>query len=147
VVIFRGTFDHTLDAKNRLTVPVRWRANLAEGMVMAMPVSLRPCVEVWRPDEYEHYTQRAIADLPPLSPRLTELERFFYGHSREAELDAAGRVMVPGHLGKHAGLEKDVVVVGVGRRFELWSKDRWNEHQPTLLGGVAEIAARADDPA
>src|SRR5213082_895236 len=119
VVPFRGTFDHTLDAKNRLTVPARYRAALADGVVLAMPVDLKPCVGVWRPEEYESYTRRALAELPPLSPRLTELERFFYGSSHDAELDAAGRIMVPGFLGQHAGLAKEVVIVGVGDRLEL----------------------------
>jgi MraZ protein len=146
VVPFRGTFDHTLDAKNRLTVPARYRAALAEGVVLAMPVDLKPCVGVWRPEEYERYTQRALADLPPLSPRRSELERFFFGSSQDADLDAAGRIMVPGFLGEHAGLEKEVVVVGVGDRLELWRKGRWNEHRPTLLSGVADITARVDDP-
>ena len=141
---FRGTFDHTLDAKNRLTVPARYRATLAEGVVLAMPVDLKPCVGVWRPEDYERYTERALAELPPLSPRLSELERFFYGSSHDADLDAAGRIMVPGFLGEHAGLAKDVVVVGAGDRLELWDRERWNEHRPTLLGGVAEITARVD---
>jgi MraZ protein len=144
VVRFRGTFDHTLDAKNRLTVPVRYRAELAGGAVLAMPVDQKPCVQVWRPEEYEVYTQRALAELPPLSERLTEMERFLYANSRDAELDAAGRVMVPNHLSERAGLQKEVVVVGVGDRLELWSKAGWNEHQSTLLTGVAEITARVD---
>src|SRR5713226_8013656 len=67
VVPFRGTFDHTLDAKNRLTVPARYRAALSEGVVLAMPVDLEPCVGVWRPEEYERYTRRALSELPPLS--------------------------------------------------------------------------------
>ena len=70
MVPFRGTFDHTLDAKNRLTVPARYRATLADGVVLAMPVDLKPCVGVWRPEDYERYSQRALAELPPLSPRL-----------------------------------------------------------------------------
>ena len=144
---FRGTFDHTLDAKNRLTVPARYRAALADGVVLAMPVDLKPCVGVWLREEYERYSRRALAELPPLSPRLTELERFFYGSSQDAELDAAGRIMVPGFLSDHARLQKEVVVVGAGERLELWSKDRWNEHQPTLLSGVAEITAHVDDTA
>jgi MraZ protein len=146
-VAFRGTFDHTLDAKNRLTVPARYRATLAEGVVMAMPVDLEPCVGVWQPQQYERYTERALAELPPLSPRLAELERFFYGSSQDAELDAAGRIMLPSFLSEHAGLSKDVVVVGAGERLELWDRTRWNEHRPTLLGGVAEITARVDHPA
>jgi MraZ protein len=147
VVPFRGTFDHTLDAKNRLTVPARYRAALAEGVVLARPVDQKPCVGVWRPEEYERYSRRALEELPLLSPRLAELERFFYGNSQDAELDAAGRIMVPTFLSDHAHLSKEVVVVGVGDRLELWSKDSWNDHRPTLLSGVAEITAHVDDTA
>ena len=66
LVPFRGTFDHTLDAKNRLTVPARYRAALADGVVLATPVDQLPCIGVWRPDEYSTYTTRALADLPAL---------------------------------------------------------------------------------
>src|SRR6202035_1827387 len=83
VAPFRGTFDHTLDAKNRLTVPARYRAVLADGVVLAMPVDLKPCVGVWHPEEYERYSRRALAELPPLSPRRAGLERFFYGSSQD----------------------------------------------------------------
>ncbi|HEV3283911.1 MAG TPA: division/cell wall cluster transcriptional repressor MraZ [Solirubrobacteraceae bacterium] len=144
MVPFRGTFDHTLDAKNRLTVPARYRASLADGVVLAMPVDLKPCVGVWRPEEYETYTRRALAELPPLSSKLSELERFFYGSSQDDELDAAGRIMVPGFLGEHARLAKEVVVVGAGDRLELWDKQTWIEHRPALLSGVAEVTARVD---
>jgi MraZ protein len=145
VVLFRGTFDHTLDAKNRLTMPAKYRASLAGGVILAVPVDLKPCVGVWRPQEYEEYTARALAELPPLSPRLSELERFFYGQSIEAELDAAGRVMVASNLAEHAGLERDVVIVGVGDRLELWDRTRWSEHRPELLSGVAAITGQVDD--
>jgi MraZ protein len=144
VVPFRGTFDHTLDAKNRLTVPARYRAALADGVVLAMPVDLKPCVGVWRPEQYETYTQRALAELPPLSSRLNEMERFFYGSSHDTELDAAGRIMVPSFLGDYAKLAKDVVVVGVGDRMELWDRSAWGEHRSSLLSGVAEVTARVD---
>ncbi len=147
VVPFRGTFDHTLDAKNRLTVPARYRAALAEGVVLARPVDLKPCVGVWHPEEYERYSRRALAELLPLSPRLTELERFFYGNSQDADLDAAWRIMVPSFLSEHAELVKDVKVVGAGDRLELWSKDGWDQHQKALLEGVKEITAHVDDTA
>ncbi len=144
---FRGTFDHTLDAKNRLTVPARYRSALADGVVLAMTIDQRPCVGMWRPDDYEHYTERALADQPPLSPARAELERFVYGSSADVDLDAAGRVMVPGFLSQHAGLQKEVVVVGVGDRFELWDRTRWNDHRPALLSGVAELTAQSGHPA
>lgn len=144
---FRGTFDHTLDAKNRLTVPARYRAALSDGVVLAMPVDLEPCIGVWRPEDYERYTERALAELPPLSTRLAELERFFYGSSHDTELDGAGRIMVPAFLGEHARLDRDVVVVGAGDRLELWDRGSWNQHRPALLDGVAQITARVDQPA
>jgi MraZ protein len=144
---FRGTFDHTLDAKSRLTVPARYRAALADGVVLAMPVDLKPYVGVWRPAEYERYTERALAELPPLSPRLSELERFFYGSSQDAELDAAGRIMVPSFLAAHAKLTREVAVVGAGDRLELWDSEQWLGHRTALLDGVAQITADVDDPA
>jgi transcriptional regulator MraZ len=147
MVHFRGAFDHTLDAKNRLTVPARYRATLADGVVLAMPVDLEPCVGLWRPEDYESYTQRALAELPPLSPRRTELERFFYGGSQDIDLDSAGRIMVPGFLAERASLTKEVVVVGAGDRLELWDREGWNQHRPALLDGVAEITANVDHPA
>jgi len=147
LVPFRGTFDHTLDAKNRLTVPARYRAALADGVVLATPVDQKPCIGVWRPEEYAEYTTRALADLPALSARRAELERFFFGGSHDTELDAAGRIMVPPHLRDAGGLEKDVVVVGVGERLELWDKQTWTDHRPALLSGVKEVTARVDDAA
>src|SRR5271166_7147649 len=79
VVPFRGTFDHTLDAKSRLTVPARYRAALSDGVVLTMPLDLKPCVGVWRPSDYEKYTRDQIEALPPLSPKRPDLERFFFG--------------------------------------------------------------------
>ena len=145
MVPFRGTFDHTLDAKNRLTIPARYRAALSDGVVLAMPIDMRPCVGLWRPAEYESFSRGALGEISPLSKRRSELERFFYGNSQEADLDAAGRIMIPSFLGDHAQLKKDVVVVGVGDRMELWSREGWNEHQPTLLSGVEEITASVAD--
>jgi MraZ protein len=147
LVPFRGTFDHTLDAKNRLTMPARYRTALVEGVVLAMPVDQEPCVGVWRPREYEDYSRRALAGLAPLSRQRAELERFFYGASHDAELDKAGRVIVPPFLAEHARLQKEIVIVGAGDRLELWSKELWQQHQPTLMDGVAQITAHVDDTA
>jgi MraZ protein len=147
VVHFRGTFDHTLDAKNRLTMPARYRTALAEGVVLAMPIDQQPCVGVWRPQQYEDYTSRALAGVPPLSQKRAQLERFLYGRSQDAELDAAGRVIVPAFLSEPARLGREVLIVGAGERLELWSKERWHEHQSALLSGVASITADVDDTA
>ena len=145
LVPFRGTFEHTLDAKNRLTVPVKYRTALGDGALLAMPLDQQPCVAIWLPGEYDSYTASALAELPPLSPRRSELERFFFGNSQLVELDGAGRVMLPAFLIEHANLAKDVFVVGAGSRLELWARAAWSEHQPDLLAGVADITAHVDD--
>jgi MraZ protein len=146
VVPFRGTFEHTLDAKNRLTVPVKYRPALEHGgALLAMPLDQKPCVSIWLPSEYDAYTQRAIEELPPLSPKRSELERFFFGNSQLVDLDAAGRIMLPAFLIDHAKLAKDVVVVGAGSRLELWGRSGWSEHQPELLDRVSDITAHVDD--
>jgi MraZ protein len=146
MVPFRGTFEHTLDAKNRLTVPVKYRPELEhDGALLAMPLDQEPCVSIWLPGEYDAYTQRAIEELPPLSAKRNELERFFFGKSQLVELDKAGRIMLPAFLIDHAKLAKDVVVVGAGSRLELWGRDSWSEHQQALLDGVADITAHVDD--
>ncbi len=108
---FRGTFDYTLDAKNRLTVPAKWRTSLSDGVVLAKGTAT--CVSVWTPERFESYTDSAIADLHELDPRRDELERFFQSNSFDVDLDAAGRVMLPAPLMRYAGLTKDVVITGV----------------------------------
>jgi len=144
---FRGTFDHTLDAKNRLTVPARYREAFQSGVVLAMPVELKPYVGVWRAEEYDRYTTASLDTLPPLSPSRNELERFLYGSSQDAELDKAGRVMIPAFLARHASLAKEVLVVGVGDRLELWDREQYNDQRPALLNSVAKLTARVDSAA
>lgn len=140
---FRGVFDHTLDSKNRLTVPRPYRNAFAQGVVLAIPPDGQPCVWVARPEEYEAYTASALAELSPLSAKRLELERFFFGNSHDAELDARERVMLPASMIEHAGLTKDVVVVGAGARLECWDRGAWTEYRPSLLSGAGEVTANA----
>ena len=137
---FRGTFDYTLDAKNRLTVPARFRAALSEGVVMAK--GTERCVAVWVPRDYDAYTESALQNLHPLSPEAEKLQRFFAANSVETELDAAGRVMFPPFLLEHGELAKDVVVTGAGNRLEVWDRGAWSDYNAALVNDVNEIRTR-----
>jgi MraZ protein len=137
---FRGTFDYTLDAKNRLTVPARFRAALAEGVVMAK--GTEPCVALWVPDAYDSYTDAILSGLHPLSEEADKLERFFAANSHETELDSAGRVGFPPFLLEHAGLTKEVVVTGARNRLEVWDRQRWSEYNETLVADIKDIRGR-----
>jgi MraZ protein len=136
---FRGTFDYTLDAKNRLTVPARFRAELAGGIVLAK--GLERCVAVWTPAAYDAYTAAALKDFHPLSKEAQKLRRFFAANSLDTELDAAGRVMLPAFLLEHAGLTKDVVVTGSGDALEIWDRATWASYNDALASDVDEITA------
>jgi MraZ protein len=141
---FRGTFDYTLDAKNRLTVPAKFRASLSDGVVLAKGVER--CVQLWTPSGFDAYVDHALAGENPVSDRARKLNRFFSANSLDAELDAAGRVMVPGFLLEHAGLAKDVVVTGAGDCLELWDRAAWAEYNAALSAELPDITAAIGHP-
>jgi MraZ protein len=140
---FRGTFDYSLDSKNRLTVPARFRAALSDGVVLAKRVA--GCMAVWTPDDYDAYMQAALERFHPMSPEAEQLERFFSANSHDTELDSAGRVGVPAFLVDHAGLGKEVVVTGAGRCLEVWDRQAWSDYNARLTDEVAGITARLGD--
>ena len=137
---FRGTFDYSLDAKNRLTVPARFRATLSDGVVLAKQVE--PCVAVWRPDDYDAFTQSVLQGFHPMSAEAQQLERFYSANAHDTELDAAGRVGIPAFLLEYAGLGKDVVVTGAGSCLEIWDRAAWSDYNARLADSMADIRAR-----
>ena len=141
---FRGTFDHTLDAKNRLTVPAKFRAALAEGVVLVRGVE--PCLAVWPVGDYTIQTDTALAGLNPFSPEARELKRIFFGSAFDTELDAAGRVMLPAKFNEHAGLGHEVVIAGMGECLEVWDRGAWASHDADLAARAADLTAALGRP-
>ena len=141
---FRGHFDYSLDAKNRLNVPAKFRAAFSSGVVLAK--GLEPCVAVWAPDTFERWTESFLSNLNPVSPERRKLTRYFAGSSFDAELDSAGRVTLNNALLEHAGIQKDVVVVGNLDHLEIWDRDRFSEDQQALNAEVAGIAESLGHP-
>ena len=131
-VAFRGTFDHTLDAKNRLTIPARYRSQLADGVVLTQPADGSPCLQLWRAEELERATARILEQFRPGSRERETLVRFFNSRSHETELDGAGRVMVPGFLAEKVGLGREVVVTGADERLEIWDRPAWASYEAQL---------------
>ena len=136
---FRGTFDYSLDAKNRLTIPAKFRASLSDGVVLAK--GIERCVQVWTPSDFEGYTASALQGEHPLSAEARKLTRFFSANSLDTDLDAAGRVMVPGFLADHASLRKEVVVTGAGDCLEVWDRAAWAEYNAALSEELPDITA------
>ena len=145
-MIFRGTFEHALDAKHRLTVPAKFRAALAAGVVLAASpettASAPRSIAIWTPDAYEAYTAAALVGMSPISPEARDLKRFFFNYSDDTELDSANRVMIPPMLLEYAGLDKDVVVTGSGECLEVFDRSRYTGYSEDVLIRVPDIAAR-----
>ena len=141
---FRGTFDYSLDAKNRLTVPAKFRDVLSGDVVIAK--GIEHCIEIWRAEEYEQRMDTALAAANPLSKEARELRRFFSSNSLDTRLDNAGRVGLPQFLIDYAGLDKEVVVTGAGDCLEIWQREAWSEYNDDLAQRAPELAASLSNP-
>ena len=145
-MIFRGTFEHALDAKHRLTVPSKFRAALAEGVVLAASPETTAAaprsIAAWTPDAYEAYTAAALVGLSPISPEARDLKRFFFNYSHDTELDSAHRVMIPPPLMEYAGLGREVIVVGSGECLEVFDRPKYAGYSEDVLIRVPDIAAK-----
>ena len=140
---FRGQYDHSLDAKNRLNLPRKFRAAFSDGLVLAK--WLEPCVTIWTPKDFEALTESYFATANPLSRARRDLIRYFHHNSFDAELDAAGRVTLNPKLIEHAGLGREVVVAGNHDHVEVWDRGRWEADQRELGSRVVEMAESIGD--
>ena len=134
---FRGHYEHSLDAKHRLSIPARFRAAYSSGLVLAKDSDA--CIAVWTPEVHEAALAEALAGMNRLSPQVKKLRRYHEANSFETELDSSGRVTLPPPLLLHAAVEKEVVVAGVGDHIEIWGRDRWQEEQRELDASIGEV--------
>jgi MraZ protein len=145
VIAFRGTFEHTLDVKHRLTIPAKFRAALSAGVVLAAsPETSQDAprsIALWTPDAYDAYTSATLEGLNPLSSTARDLKRFFFGFSHDTELDSANRVMIPPKLMHYAGLGKEVVVIGSGECLEVFDRARYAPYSADVENRVPDLAA------
>jgi len=125
-----GEFVQRLDAKNRVTLPARFRGDFARGVVVTKGLGDR-CLYVWNPEGWERFADAQLGRLDPFS------------RASEGELDRQGRVMLPAPLLEHAQLDKDIVVVGVRDHLEIWDREAWKrESDFEGVGDVAESLAQ-----
>jgi MraZ protein len=148
-LIFRGTFEHALDAKHRLTVPSKFRATLSSGVVLAASHEVAAgsprSVSIWTPEGYEAFTAETLSGLNPSSPKARELKRFFFNSSFDTELDSANRLMIPPPLMSYASLAKDLVVTGSGECIEVWDRSSYYGYRDDVLTRIPDITASLGD--
>ncbi|HEB12722.1 MAG TPA: transcriptional regulator MraZ [Actinobacteria bacterium] len=123
--MFLGEFQHTVDNKNRLILPAKFRESFADGLIITK--GFENCLFIFSKAEWPGIEEK-ITSLQLLKKDARKLSRFFFGGASEEVPDKNGRIVVPAHLRDFADLKKDVVVVGVSNRLEVWSKSNWQEY-------------------
>ena len=134
--MFRGATKITLDAKGRLAIPSRYRERLlsrAEGRLVAT-VDRDQCLLIYPLPDWEEI-ERRLDRMPGLKQQVRQLQRLMLGYATELEMDGQGRVLLSRELREFAGLEKQAMLVGQGKKFELWDEERWNARLDEWLAG------------
>ncbi len=148
--MFRGNTEINIDSKGRFAVPTKYRSMLKEqsgGRVVVTIDTDSPCLLIY-PLNVWQVIEEKIQELPTFNPTTRRIQRLLIGHAHEVELDAQGRVLVPPVLRKHAQIQKKLMLVGQGKKFEIWSETRWEtECQAWLEQGVGANENGADMPA
>ncbi len=122
--MFMGEYNHTIDIKNRLIIPSKFREALGEEFVITK--GLDGCLFVYDHAEWTAFEEK-LKSLPLTNKDARTFVRFFLAGAASVEVDKQGRVLVPSVLKDFAGINKDVVLIGVASRIEIWSKERWDD--------------------
>ncbi len=123
--MFIGEYHHTLDEKGRMSVPVKFRADLAQGAVVTR--GLDRSLFLYPKEEWQKLAER-LAALPFGQSDTRAFARLMLAGAMEVEVDKSGRVLLPEYLRSYAGLSKDVVVAGLYNRLEIWDEQVWKEY-------------------
>ena len=135
-----GEYEHTIDDKNRLTLPAKFRQAFEDGVVVTR--GLDGCLWAWTPDGWAGYRDSTLASFHSLSKEGRRMQRFFFAGAAETELDKQGRVGIPAALLEHAKLGRDVVVAGVHDHLEIWDRAAWRRELAEVEGSAEHVAER-----
>lgn len=138
--MFAGTFDHTLDNKGRLTIPSKFREELAGGLVITRGFDDGSLL-VYPRAEWDVLAEK-IAGLPATDRAARMLTRFLFAPATDVIPDRQGRVLVPQNLRKLAGIDSDTTVVGVHNRVEIWAPAKWREIDIEIEENYDDFAAQ-----
>ena len=135
-----GEYEHTIDDKNRLTLPAKFRSAFEDGIVVTR--GLDGCLYAWTPVAWENYRDTTLSALHPLSQEGRRMHRHFFSGASETAPDKQGRVSIPPALLAHAKLGRDVVVAGVNDRLEIWDRAAWKRELTEVEGSAEDVAER-----
>lgn len=137
--MLKGEFQYALDDKGRVVIPPRFRRVLGDQVVATRGID--PCVSVYSPAEWAKVEER----LRSLPTRQRDVVRYLLAGAVDLELDRQGRVTLPQHLRQHAGIERDVVVVGLITRLEVWNRSAWQSYIEKAQKAAPQIAEQIEE--
>ena len=135
--MFLGEFEHSLDDKGRLSIPAKFRTALEEGLFITR--GLDRCLVIWGGESWRTMAER-VQNLNPWQADARRMQRHFFSGAVQAQPDKLGRVVVPQYLRAYAGLEDEVIVVGLADRIEVWGRAEWERERSEAEAGSADLA-------
>ena len=134
--MFMGEYKHSIDAKGRIILPADFREELTDNFVITK--GLDNCLFLYTAEEWDKLSTK-LRQLPLAKAEARAFVRFFFAGARQAECDRQGRFLVPANLRAHAKLQKDVVLIGISNRIEVWSKAEWDRYNEEITpSSIAE---------
>jgi len=140
--VFTGEFQHSLDAKGRVIMPARLREGLGERFVVTR--GLDQCLFAYPMEEWTRLEQK-MKQLPFTKGDYRAFARLFFSGAMEVEADKQGRILIPQNLRDHAGIEKEVMIIGVSDRVEVWSEQAWKEYFNNMNSNFEQLAEKLVD--
>ena len=135
--LFIGEYEHSLDAKGRVIMPVKLRDDIGEKFIVTK--GLDGCLFAYSQTEWNNFEEK-LKILPLTNKNARDFVRFFLSGAVECEIDKQGRFLIPGNLREYAILEKEIIIIGVGTRIEIWNKEEWKKYSSDENISADEIA-------
>jgi MraZ protein len=126
-MIFRGRYEYTIDPKGRVNIPSRFREQLSDtGMENVVITNYSGCLYAYPVAGWERIEEKLAVKVSSVNRKKNAFVRFFVGGAVEVSPDKQGRILIPPSLRSYAGLDRDVVIIGMPNRFEIWDRERWD---------------------
>ncbi len=132
-----GEYEHSLDVKGRLIMPAKLREDMGEKFIVTK--GLDGCLFGFSQNEWANFEEK-LKTLPLTNKNARDFVRFFLSGAIECEIDKQGRFLIASNLREYANMEKDVVIIGVGTRLEIWNRDKWKAYNSDENISADEIA-------
>ena len=142
-LMLKGEYSHNIDPKGRLIIPAKFRDDLGEHFVITK--GIENCLYIYPETEWNAFEEKLNALPTTTNKKARSYAYFFQGSATDGDLDKQGRTFVPVYLRDFAGLEKEVVFIGLGRRAEIWDKARWAARNTDVEANIEEIASEMEE--